>query len=66
MPIIDTHKEIKELMAAGVSEQQAEAFTTALHTTPVNTLNVFRDLVASGFNEKTSEILAQTIFKKHN
>lgn len=66
MPIIDAHKEIKELMAAGVSEQQAEAFTTALRTTPVNTLNVFRDLVASGFNEKTSEILAQTIFKKHN
>lgn len=66
MALLDTHKEIKELMAVGLSEKQSEVFIKALHTTPVNTLNVFRDLVASGFNEKTSEILTQMIFKKHN
>lgn len=66
MALLDTHKEIKKLMAAGLSEKQSEVFTTALYTTPVNTLNVFRDLVTSGFNEEISEILTQMIFKKHN
>lgn len=55
MTNIDTRAVFKKLVAAGCSEQQAEAFLYG-YNTPLNALVFYRKLIDSGFNERQSEI----------